>query len=674
MQVMANITLDLLRPGYAIAYGTQNDRLTRRITATLTSGGTAWTVPDDTHVVIWYSKPDGTNGFYDTDENGDSAYTISGSTINFVMAQQALAVVGNVAVQLRFYNSSEEQLSTFAFVLTVMPGINDAEVLSSDYYNVMTSTLAEMAEFADLLKAGYGAPLLASTVSAMTNPQKIYVYTGSEDGYVAGNWYYFSGPGVGNGWKSGGVYNSTAFETDKTLSQEDMAADAYMTGMALDALEDLAEIAAGNITQLQEDVSTNTSDISDLKSNLGDLEDLETENKSSIVDAINEAAQSGGSGANVPTAVRQAILTLFENAAYAITGLTDEIAVVESWAESVTSLTLSSDTLSLSGATPQAITATTVPSGKNVVWESSDIFIATVEAGVVTGVHNGFCTITARCGDLSARCAVTVSGLATLTSISAVYTQSGFVYPDDALDRLKEDLVVTAIYSDNTTNEINNYSLSGTLTAGTSSITVNYEGLTTTFNVTVSPGLQWKPSDGKFTEQAFVSEITGDLNLIETLSDDYTTFTYTGVQNYPSKIIQLLPTTFTDYAQIMITFRVITTGWGTSGLGAMQLRASNGNDGINFGFPRTSSGATVLTPKYKTGTSDVAMSKTLSLNSWHTIVATYENGKITFTIDNEIVASDINPATQYTTYNAVVFSGYNTNMHIDMSEYCLRYR
>lgn len=76
----------------------------------------------------------------------------------------------------------------------------------------------------------------------------------------------------------------------------------------------------------------------------------------------------------------------------------------------------------------------------------------------------------------------------TLSSISAVYTQSGTVYPDTSLDSLKTDLVVTATYSDSSmaTVAATDYTLSGTLTEGTSTITVSYGGKTTTFSVTVS--------------------------------------------------------------------------------------------------------------------------------------------------------------------------------------------
>jgi len=73
-----------------------------------------------------------------------------------------------------------------------------------------------------------------------------------------------------------------------------------------------------------------------------------------------------------------------------------------------------------------------------------------------------------------------------LSSITAVYTQSGTVYDTDSLDSLKDDLVVTGNYSDGTYNQTTKYTLSGTLTVGTSTITVTYGGKTATFTVTVT--------------------------------------------------------------------------------------------------------------------------------------------------------------------------------------------
>ena len=199
---------------------------------------------------------------------------------------------------------------------------------------------------------------------------------------------------------------------------------------------------------------------------------------------------SGGSG--VPTNVREAIYTLLDNAAYATTGLEDEIAIVQNWAQEVTALSLDKTSLTLNNDTPQTISATVVPSGSTITWTSSDNSVATVVGGVVTGVANGSCVITATAGNKSANCSVTVSGFATLESISAVYTQTNYVFLDTPLDDLKSELVVTATYSDETEVVLDSsaYTLSGTLAVGTTTITVTYRGKFDTFTTTVTQTYQ----------------------------------------------------------------------------------------------------------------------------------------------------------------------------------------
>lgn len=79
----------------------------------------------------------------------------------------------------------------------------------------------------------------------------------------------------------------------------------------------------------------------------------------------------------------------------------------------------------------------------------------------------------------------------TLTSISVIYTQGEtIIYPDSSLDDLRTSLVVTANYSDGTSNNVADYTLSGELTVGTSAITVSFEDKTTIFNVEVSSNSQ----------------------------------------------------------------------------------------------------------------------------------------------------------------------------------------
>lgn len=82
-----------------------------------------------------------------------------------------------------------------------------------------------------------------------------------------------------------------------------------------------------------------------------------------------------------------------------------------------------------------------------------------------------------------------------LSYITAVYTQSGTVYDTDSLDSLKAYLVVTAFYQGGGNKVVTDYTLSGTLTEGTSTITVSYGGKTASFSVSVTKNSSYV-SDG----------------------------------------------------------------------------------------------------------------------------------------------------------------------------------
>lgn len=76
-------------------------------------------------------------------------------------------------------------------------------------------------------------------------------------------------------------------------------------------------------------------------------------------------------------------------------------------------------------------------------------------------------------------------------SITAVYTQTTTVTDTDSLDVLRPDLVVTAYYGDGTTKVVTDYTLSGTLEVGTSTITASYKGLSDSFDVTVEESIHY---------------------------------------------------------------------------------------------------------------------------------------------------------------------------------------
>jgi uncharacterized protein YjdB len=209
-----------------------------------------------------------------------------------------------------------------------------------------------------------------------------------------------------------------------------------------------------------------------------------------------------------------------------------------------TGVTLDKNSLVFSGiGGTDTLTATVSPNNvedPTVYWGSSDKSVAVVSDGIVTAVAVGTCTITATCGTKHASASVNVAS-ATLLSISAVYTQSGTVTIYTPLNDLKTDLVVTAYYDDNTSEVVPaaDYTLSGTLTAGTSTITVTYGDKTDTFTVSVTD--QRLPSG--YTEYEYIKISGSGAGAIRTpaqLSTGYvveTAFGFTGSGGNPSCIM-----------------------------------------------------------------------------------------------------------------------------------------
>ena len=111
------------------------------------------------------------------------------------------------------------------------------------------------------------------------------------------------------------------------------------------------------------------------------------------------------------------------------------------------SVTLDKTSLSLAVGETAQLTATVKPDNatdKNVTWTSSDESVAKVDNGKVTAAKAGKATITAKCGDKTAECAVTVTvptGSVTLDkaslslAIGETAQLTATVKPDDATDK-----------------------------------------------------------------------------------------------------------------------------------------------------------------------------------------------------------------------------------------------
>ena len=169
---------------------------------------------------------------------------------------------------------------------------------------------------------------------------------------------------------------------------------------------------------------------------------------------------------------------------------TCEITVV---ATPVTSVTLNKTSASVKAGETVTLTATVKPddaTDKTVTWSTSDARVATVNDGVVTAKKVGTATITAKAGDKSATCEITVvSTPVTAVTLNKTYvslkagetvTLTATVKPDDATDK-----TVTWGSSDESVAKVEN----GIVTAigkGLSTITAKAGDTSATCMVTVS--------------------------------------------------------------------------------------------------------------------------------------------------------------------------------------------
>lgn len=184
--------------------------------------------------------------FYAVKDSGKEIYnncTVSQNTVTIELTEQTLAEVGIVKCQLDL-RKGDQKVQSFIFDIDVTASLMaQSEYLSSSEYKVVDDLAGKVeknenkiAELDDKKanKDDYGSPLQAKTVAEMTDKKKVYVYVGTEAGYINGNWYTWKE----TAWVSGGVYNSAAIQTDKTLTQSDKAADSAIVGKQIGSLKE----------------------------------------------------------------------------------------------------------------------------------------------------------------------------------------------------------------------------------------------------------------------------------------------------------------------------------------------------------------------------------------------------------------------------------------------------
>ena len=192
----------------------------------------------------------------------------------------------------------------------------------------------------------------------------------------------------------------------------------------------------------------------------------------------------------------------------------------------VTGITLDKTTATVEEGATVTLTATVTPDNatdKTVTWSTSNEAIATVSDGVVTGVKAGEVTITAKAGDKSATCTVTVTAAATEPEVVPV---TGVTLSQTAVTLdIDQSITLTAtVAPENATNkavtwasdktDVATVDANGKVTAvaaGTANITVTTAdgGKTATCTVTVNPATDPDP-DPPVHEHTWSTEWTTD--------------------------------------------------------------------------------------------------------------------------------------------------------------------
>lgn len=118
-QITSKINMELQQRQWQPAIDVvQNDRYMRNLELSLTSGGEAWSIPEEASVVIRYLRSDGIGGEYDTLSDGTQAWSSADNKLTVILAPEMMTVSGLVQLWVTIIRM-EQQISSFALALNV---------------------------------------------------------------------------------------------------------------------------------------------------------------------------------------------------------------------------------------------------------------------------------------------------------------------------------------------------------------------------------------------------------------------------------------------------------------------------------------------------------------------------------------------------------------------------
>lgn len=241
-----NLSASVMPPVLNMA---QYDANSRMIVATLWDGASGFTIPAGAVVMVRFGKPDGTGGLYDKTEAG-TAITYSGNVVTAPVATQMLSVAGTVQADIEIYQTGASEqaavkLATFCFVVNVeKAAYQDADIISSDYYNVLAAQIAAAIEAGAKADAAIQAAQTATEAATTATNAK----TAAENAKASAE-----------SAETTAVNAKTAAESAKTAAQTaKTAAESAKTAAA-----GSATAAAGSASSAEEDAQSAAQDAED---------------------------------------------------------------------------------------------------------------------------------------------------------------------------------------------------------------------------------------------------------------------------------------------------------------------------------------------------------------------------------------------------------------------------
>ena len=242
-------------------------------------------------------------------------------------------------------------------------------------------------------------------------------------------------------------------------------------------------------------------------------------------------------------------------------------------------------------------------------------------------------------------------------SINAVFSQGqNKIYDTDTLNDLKQYLTVTALYADGRTREVDDYTLSGVLVHGSSTITVTKDGKTATFTVQVDYlTYTWNYTDGSPIDNGMLVYASG--GTAEMTANGYS-IAATNASDVSYRLYYPWPNLDAEYTKVIVELDFILDGWGSYNnapyMNGIRLSPGFGNRGGN----------TINSPAFVFNTSGVT--------SWHPTDGNQYNQAVlnaySFTVGNEYtIKLDVDTQSTKIYVNDVLVAEETSTYYVDLA-------